>query len=131
MSEQPNAGQLLAALAAAQEKCARIGGELKAAKEEEQGLIDQIMVLMDGQETSMLSAAGLVAEITEKEVPQLVDWVKLVEWAIRHKRLDIFQRRLSPAVWESLLEERDGVPVPGIAPFTKRNLSVRKAKKGK
>lgn len=97
----------------------------------QQGLIDQIMVLMDGQETSMLSAAGLVAEITEKEVPQLVDWVKLVEWAIRHKRLDIFQRRLSPAVWESLLEERDGVPVPGIAPFTKRNLSVRKAKKGK
>ncbi len=124
-----NASQLLAALKAAEDRVDAISGELRQAKEEYDAIYDQIMVYMDGQETTMLAAGGFVAEIKVEPVPQLKDWNAFELFCIRHKRIDLLQRRISAVVWRELLEERGGMAIPGVEPFEKRKLSVRK--KGK
>lgn len=125
---KPTAGKLLEALAAAQATMDTKNGEARKAKEEYEALRDQVIVFMDEQGTSLLSAAGLVSEIKETEVPTIKDWAELIPFLLRNKRLDLFQRRLSPAVWREMLEERAGRPVPGIEAYTNRTLSVRRAK---
>ncbi len=127
MSE-PTAGQLLAALKAASDKADTLSGQLRDAKQEKDALEAQIMLLMEQQGTTLLAAGGLVSEMKEEEVPQVMDWDSLEKFILRSKRLDIFQRRLSPVVWRSLIEERDGTAVPGVGVFKKRKLSVRKGK---
>lgn len=128
MSE-PTAGQLLAALKAAQDKVDTLSGQLRDAKQEYDAIESQVMLLMDGQETTMLAAGGLVSEIKEEDVPQITDWDAFERFLLRNKRVELLQRRLSPVAWRSLVAERDGTAVPGVGTFTKRKLSVRK--KGK
>lgn len=122
------AGELLVALAAADDLLDIKNGELRELKLHRNEIVGQIEALMDEQGTTMLAAAGLVCKSEEEEIPQLTDWSKVEEFVYRHKRLDLFQRRLSPAVWRALLEERNDQAVPGIGVFLKRKLSVRTAK---
>lgn len=128
MSE-PTAGQLLAALSAARDKCDTLSGQLREAQQERDGIEAQVMLLMDTQQTTMLAAEGLVAQIDEDDVPQLQNWDEFERFCIRHKRLDLLQRRISSVAWRMLVEERGGTAVPGVGIFKKRKLSVRR--KGK
>lgn len=123
---KPNAGVLIAALSAADDKIDGLNGQLRQAHLERDGIVEQLEALMDEQGTTMLAAEGLVCEAKYDTVPQVTDWGALEHYVLRHKKLELFQRRLSPAVWRALLEERDGTAVPGVVPFQKRKLSVRK-----
>lgn len=122
------AGQLLALLSAARDKVDTLSGELREAKQELDVLEERVMLLMEQQGTTLLAAGGLISELKEEDVPQVNDWDKFEAFVLRHKRLDILQRRLSPVVWRALIEERNGTAVPGVGVFKKRKLSVRKGK---
>jgi hypothetical protein len=122
------AGELLVALAEVDDLLDLKNGELRELKLQRGELVQQIETLMDEQGTTMLAAGGLVCTAKYEDVPQLTDWNKLEEFVYRHKRLDLFQRRLSPAVWRELVEQREGQALPGVAVFTSRKLSVRSAK---
>lgn len=125
--DKPNAGQLIRALSELDDRLAKLNGEIRTLKLERDAVVEQLELLMDEQGTTMLAADGLVCERKEDDVPQLVDWMALEQYVLRHKRLDLFQRRISAPVWRELVAS--GRPVPGIAPYTVRKLSVRK--KGK
>lgn len=120
-----NAAQLLAALSAIDDKIDEQNGVLRRLKLERDQIVEKIEALMDSQGTTMLAAGGLLCETKYEDVPQIENWNELERYVLRHKRLDLFQRRLSPAVWRELLEERDGAAVPGVKVFQKRKLSVR------
>lgn len=122
------AGELLVALAAVDDLLDIKNGELRQLKQQRGELVQQIEALMDEQGTTMLAAGGLVCTAKYEDVPQLTDWSALEQYVYRHKRLDLFQRRLSPAVWRELIEERQGQALPGVATYTSRKLSVRSAK---
>lgn len=121
----PNAAALLSALTAIDDRIDQANGVLRQLKAERDGIVEQIEQLMDEQGTTMLAAGGLVCETKLEDVPQIANWDELERFVLRHKRLDLFQRRLSPAVWKELLESRDGAAVPGVKVYQKRKLSVR------
>jgi hypothetical protein len=124
---KPTAGQLIHALSSTDDKLAKLNGDIRTLKLERDAIVEQLEALMDEQGTTMLAADGLVCERKEDEVPQLSDWTALARFVLRHKRLDLFQRRISAPAWRELLA--DMKEVPGITPYTVRKLSVRK--KGK
>lgn len=117
-------------LAAADNVVATKRGALKQAEQEYEAIADQLFALMDEQGTEQLrsSKAGLLVTISESTIPQVTDWAALGIFILRHKRLELFQRRLSPAVWDALITERKGKAIPGVEPFKKRRLHVTKAK---
>lgn len=125
--DKPNAGQLIRALSELDDRLAKLNGEIRTLKLERDAVVEQIELLMDEQGTTMLAADGLVCERKEDEVPQLTDWMALERYVLRHKLLDLFQRRISAPVWRELVASNG--PVPGITPYKVRKLSVRK--KGK
>lgn len=124
-----NAEQLLAALAAADDEIARINGLLKAAHAEYEAIQDRVFAFLDEQGTDQVRAprTGLTVSITERDIPRITDWDALEKFVLRHKRLDLFQRRLSVEAWRSIIETRRDETVPGTAVFKKRSLSVTRA----
>lgn len=125
--DKPTAGQLIRALSTLDDKLAKMNGEIRTLKLERDAVVEQLEALMDEQGTTMLAADGLVCERKLDDVPQLTDWMALEKYVLRHKRLDLFQRRISAPAWRELVAA--GKPVPGITTYTTRKLSVRK--KGK
>ena len=121
----PNAAQLIAALQAVEDKIDQQNGVLRNLKAEKDGIVEAIEQLMDAQGTTIIAAGGLLCERKDEDVPQIQSWDELERFVLRHKRLDLFQRRLSPNVWKELVDQR-GTAVPGVGIFTKRKLSVRK-----
>lgn len=128
---KPTAKELLTKLAAADDNVARKRADLKLAEAEYEALADQIFALMDEQGTDQLRSpdAGLTASIASSKIPQITDWTALEKFALRHKRLDLFQRRLSAPAVRDLIESRRGLAIPGVMEYEKRRLHVTKSKK--
>lgn len=118
---------LLTALAEADNHVATRTGELKAAKQEYDAIADRLFALMDelGTESLRNASVGLQVSISETETDTIEDWDKLVKFALRHKALDLFQRRIVVASVKHWQEKVKG-PVPGLGKFTKRRLHVTK-----
>lgn len=129
-AKTPNAEELLVKLAAADNVVATKRGALKQAEQEYEAIADQLFALMDEQGTEQLRStkAGLLVTISEAIIPQVTDWAALGMFILRNKKLELFQRRLSPAVWADLIEARRGKEIPGVVPFKKRRLHVTKSK---
>ncbi len=123
-----NAAELIGALSDIDDKIDSANGVLRQLKSERDAIVEKIETLMDEQGTTILAAGGLLCESKYEDVPQIEDWSKLETFVYRQKHLDLFQRRLSPAVWKALLESRNGSAVPGVKVFQKRKLSVRSHK---
>lgn len=129
MSEE-TVEQMLSALAAADDRVATARGDLKQAESEYQAVEDRLFAYMDEQGTDSVRSkkAGLTAAIQESEVYTFEDNDKFVQFVLRHKTLEVFQRRLSAPAIRDLIERRGGKPIPGIGTYTKRRLSVTKVK---
>lgn len=127
--DKPTAGQLIVALSGLDDRISQLNGQLRDLKSERDSIVEAIEALMDEQGTTMLAAEGLVCEAKLDEVPQLSNWAALEQYVLRHKHLQLFQRRISAPAWRELLEANDGRPIPGISTYTARKLSVRR--KGK
>ena len=64
------------------------------------------------------------ASITETVVPQIEDWGMVAEWVMENDALYLLHRRVSSGPWKELQDA--GVNVPGIEPFTKVGVSLRR-----
>lgn len=122
--------QMLQALAAADNEVATARGELKAAEERYQAICDRVFAFLDeqGMDSARAPDSGLQVRIEESEVFSFEDMEKFTAFVLRHKATELFQRRLSAPAVRALIESRGGKPIPGLGSFTKRRLSVTKAK---
>ena len=64
------------------------------------------------------------ASLTEQVVPVIDDWGKVSEYIMENDALYLVHRRISAGPWKELLDMGD--EVPGIEPFTKKDVSLRK-----
>lgn len=64
------------------------------------------------------------ATITETVVPTIEDWGLVQNYIIENDALYLVHRRISSGPWKELTDT--GEVVPGIVPFTKRAISLRK-----
>ena len=64
------------------------------------------------------------ATLTETLVPRIEDWGLVQEWIMENDAMYLVYRRVSSGPWKELLDS--GQVVPGITPFAKRAISLRK-----
>lgn len=122
--------QMLNALAAADDKVATARGALKQAESEYEAIADRVFAYLDEQGTDQMRSkkAGLTVAIQESETYSFSDYDAFVKFLLRNQATELLQRRLSAPAVRALIEQRGGVMIPGLAPYTKRRLSVTKAK---
>jgi hypothetical protein len=65
------------------------------------------------------------ATIVETVVPQIDDWDLVAEWIKENDALYLLHRRISSVAWKELRDM--GEDIPGVEPFTKVSVSLRKA----
>lgn len=78
------------------------------------------------QEVGTVTARGKLASatITEQLVPTIDDWGKVQDYVLENDALYLLHRRISSGAWKELIDT--GEVVPGITPFTKKSISLRK-----
>lgn len=77
-------------------------------------------------EVGTTTARGTLASatLTETIVPNIVDWGLVQEYIMENEALYLVHRRISAGPWKELLDT--GEHIPGIEPFTKKTISLRK-----
>ena len=85
----------------------------------------EIMEMMDAQEiTESKSAAGKVS-LGEAVYPQVDDWDSFGQWILDNGYIHFLEKRPAVLAYREALGQ--GIPVPGVLPYTKRKLTFKEA----
>jgi hypothetical protein len=103
----------------------KVEAEADALKKKETQLKDHLLAKLGAD----MAAEGVIGELAtvrvlSETIPIVQDWDALAEYIIKHKAVDMLQKRLSgPAVaarWE------EGKAIPGVEKFNSKKLSITK-----
>lgn len=86
----------------------------------------QGMLLESYEDVGTDYARGALASATRTEslVPQIEDWGLVSDWIMENDGIYLCHRRVSSGPWKELQDA--GTNVPGIIPYTKVAISLRK-----
>lgn len=107
----------------------RINNLLTDAKKYREELVEHAFKLFENEKLE--GARGKLAQvsISRSVVPQVEDpgdWPKVFRWIVKNKDFSVLQKRLAVTHIRELWDDK--VNIPGVKPFTKVGLSVRKVK---
>ena len=97
------------------------------AKSAETALINHIIDNLDKESTGAAGKTHMVRVVT-KQKPQIKDFEKVWAWAVKNKRPDIFQRRLSEQAVADTFAQPRSKGIPGIDFFNAVTVSLTKVK---
>ena len=116
----------VAALADLRSKRDAIAANLKAADAAvEEAQTEVLNSLIDSGLESVRSGAATVS-VKRTTVPTVTDWVALDAYILKHKSLDMLQRRIAVGAWRERIEA--GQFVPGVAAVERVDRAGRTAK---
>lgn len=96
----------------------------KALKAEFDSLSEELIAILDSQDTIQGKTKKAVATITEEEVANVEDWDVVFNYIIENNATYLLQRRLNNAAWRESLQ-MDNAPIPGTTVFKKRSISLK------
>jgi hypothetical protein len=104
--------------------------ELKAQQSEKQKQLDaletEVMARLEADGTMKATGMKATVAITEKVVPKVQDWEAFTKYIRRMNYFHLFERRVSAAAYRELMAGRKQA-IPGVEPYTIRELSLRTA----
>ena len=124
VSPAPTIGSLIDKMKTVAVERSALSAKDKALSEEQKSLEQQIIELMDKQETRVGEGKIAKASIVESEEPAPEGWEEFLKWATRTKNLHLIQRRISAPAWREIRALKKA-EVPGIGVFHKRSLNLR------
>ena len=84
----------------------------------------EIMDAMDDQQiTESKNIAGQKVTLGEAVYPQVDDWDAFHSWILDNNYLHFLEKRPAVLAYREALGQ--GIPVPGVLPFTKRKITFR------
>lgn len=92
--------------------------------EEWNSLEGALMQRLEEQGMDRASAPAGTATITETLLPQVEDWDAFYTYIDETSSWHLLQRRVATAAFREL--HQSGEEVPGLSPYTKRSISLRK-----
>lgn len=116
-------GALIDALDDAREVKRDLAAKTKEAEAVYNDLAVEIIAKMDAEDTRKGEGKKAGASITEVVVAEIEDFDAVWAFAKKNNYGHLFQRRISDPAFRELLEKKGAVP--GLKPFTKRNLNLR------
>lgn len=113
-------------------KLVEVRDEKRRIKEREQELTDEwrtlemeLLVRLDEQGMKKASTDDGTASVTEVVLPQVVDWDAVYEHIKETGDFYLLQKRPAAAAFRELHDS--GEVIPGMEPYTKRSISLRKS----
>jgi len=113
-------------------KLVEVRDEKRRIKEREKELIDEwrslemeLLVRLDEQGMKKAATDDGTASVTEVVLPQVVDWDAVYEHIKESGDFYLLQKRPAAAAFRELHES--GEVIPGMEPYTKRSISLRKS----
>lgn len=122
---QPTIGELTDALFRVREKKREVNKKLESITATQMRIEGMLMEALDNQQTRKGEGSMASVSISTTLEPTVKDWDAAKRWILRHKELELFQHRLSPVHYRNLLEEYPK-GIPGVEPFEKRKINLRK-----
>ena len=98
--------------------------QVKEVNEKIKDIQHELLSQMNAVGTDYARGKFASASITETVVPQIDDWGKVAEWVMENDALYLLHRRVSSGPWKELQDA--GTDVPGIEPFHKAAISLRR-----
>lgn len=87
----------------------------------------ELLEALEAQGVVRVSSATHTASITKETVPTVTDWDAFYEFMRTQDKLYMLHRRPSSSAYRDELDAREGEAIPGVEPFTKRGISLRKS----
>jgi len=113
-------------------KLVEVRDEKRRIKEREKELIEEwrslemeLLVRLDEQGMKKAATDDGTASVTEVVLPQVVDWDAVYEHIKESGDFYLLQKRPAAAAFRELHES--GEVIPGMEPYTKRSISLRKS----
>ena len=116
-------GALIDALDDAREVKRTLSAKLKEAEDAYNTLAAEVIARLDAEDTRKGEGKKASASISEVVVAEIEDFDAVWAFAKKNNYGHLFQRRISDPAFRELLEKKGSVP--GLRPFTKRNLNLR------
>jgi len=86
----------------------------------------ELIAALDGACAAGARGHFATASVTETIVPQVEDWDRFVAFVRRYNKFELLERRPSAAAFRELAAQRRDGTVPGLMPYMKRSLSLKK-----
>ena len=124
-SPQKPTSDIIAALVAVRDERRDIGTRDKELVEKWRSLEMELITRLDEQGMLKASTVTGTASITETVVPQVVDWEAVYEHIKETGDFYLLQKRPAAAAFREL--QASGIEIPGMEPYTKKTISLRKS----
>lgn len=115
---------IIAKLVEVRDERRRIGERDKELVEKWRSLELELLVRLDEQGMKKASTDDGTASVTEVVLPQVVDWEAVYAYIQETGDFYLLQKRPAAAAFRELNDS--GQAIPGIEPYTKRSISLRK-----
>lgn len=118
-------GEKIDALYAKRAERLALEKEVKAMKELETALREEVIHALHDVGLASARGAAATATIQKSVAPIVTDWDKVYQYIQENNRFDLLHQRLTVEAWRDLRNE--GVELPGVESFNKEDLSLTKA----
>lgn len=85
----------------------------------------ELLEALDAAGVEATKAAGISLSISEQVVPSVTDWDAFYGYIKANDAMYMLERRAASAAFREA--HQAGLDVPGVEPFTKRSINMRKA----
>lgn len=116
---------IIAKLVEVRDERRRIGEREKELIDEWRSLEMELLVRLDEQGMKKASTDDGTASVTEVVLPQVTDWDEVYKHIKETGDFYLLQKRPAAAAFRELHES--GQEIPGMEPYTKRSISLRKS----
>ncbi len=98
--------------------------KIKGINSEIEAIQQWLLIRLDEVGTTTAKGALASATVAVSTLPQIEDWGAVSEWIMANDGIYLVHRRISSGPWKELRDS--GQHVPGIVPYTKTSISLRK-----
>ena len=124
ISPERSTSDIIQALVECRDERRRIADRDKELVAVWKGLEEELLTRLDDQGMLKATVGAGTATITETIVPNVVDWDAVYEHIGKTGDFYLLQKRPAAAAFREL--QASGQEIPGIEPFNKRTISLRK-----
>ena len=120
----PSLGKLIDRMIELRDQRSEISKQDKLLKEEFDALEEQVLFKLREQDTRKGSSLKGTATISEITIPTIDDWTAFETYIYENNALYMLEKRPAGAAFRELIAQ--GEEVPGLKPFTKYSISLRR-----
>lgn len=122
---KPTIGELIDAMYRVRQKRLEVQKKVDDLKAKQNQIEAMLMEALNSQKTRKGEGSLASASISTSINPVAKDWDKLNKWILRHKELELFQKRLSAPRYRELLEDYPR-GIPGAESYEQHTINLRK-----